>query len=167
MKNLKKTITLLLTALVVAASLAGCAGNTNKQELQKYVDEDLKAFAAEELQISSDLQQSISLLNGGNYVPAAKYIRETILPEAKALQDEASALTFTDPELQDIHNLYIDYLSDYIVGLNYLCKGIEDENVSQINNGEAKLNECNNTVSEYKNRLSEYAKNNGMKITYN
>lgn len=167
MNNLKKTVTILLTALCVASSLAGCVGNSNKKELEKYVDEDLKSFAAQEEQISEDLQQGLSLLNGGSYATAAKYIRETILPEAKALQDDASALTLTDSELQDIHNIYVTYISDYIVGLNYLCKGLEEENSSMVNNANAKIVDCTKSVIEYQNRLSEYAQKNGMKITYN
>lgn len=166
MKKFKKSLCILLSAFMIMATLTGCFDNSKRKELENYIDVDLKKFSEEELQITNDMMQAVSLLNSGNYIPSANYIKETILPECKAMQDEVSALTFEDAELQSIHQIYIDYMSDYIVALNYLCKGLEQENMSQINNAEAKLNDCNGKVEEYKQKLIEYAKQNNMKITF-
>lgn len=167
MKKIKRVLCLLLTVSCISFALTGCVvNNTDREELQRYCDNDLHRLAETEKTILTDFNKAVKLYNSGSKKAATDVIRDVVLPEAKAWQNDAQSIEINNAELKSIHQIYIDYASDYMVSLNYFAKGMDEQNKSQIDNAMAKVNACNEKVAEYKQKMIDFGKANKIDITF-
>jgi len=125
-----------------------------KAAIEKYLNEDLLPLAP----LEKEMLESYTSVVGTNYTDDKTLHTELTtktLPTAKQLNEGAVALAdeITDPELSEVHKLYLEYVGNLVSGFEIMIEALEKQNIVMITEANTKINDANTVVAEYKDEM--------------
>ena len=159
---MKRIISLALI-LVMVLALVGCADTAKQDAIMNYVNVDLVAIA----EIEGQMLESFESVSGDNYVDDETMYNEfnnvtAIL--ARDLNNKATEIagTITDPELLEVHKIYMDYATKFSSAINIMIAALQEQDTAQVAEANEKINESNNLYLDYNQKLNALIEANGL-----
>lgn len=164
MKNrLKKAAGAMLTLITFAAVLTGCMGDSVADDLEKFLNTDMKEVNAKYEEIKAESAKWDDMETDAETL---KSINDVILPK---LNESIEMLAKIEPETDEVKAVkqkYEEVMNTYKQGYEKLAAGLEDGNESTLEEGGKIIEEALGLLDEYNAALEKLASEHDMKIEY-
>ena len=136
--------------------LAGCVDKEAQAAVQNYIDTASATFAAQE----QLMMESYTSVIGTNYTDDATMCMEFVtntIPLATSLQTTAEAVseTITNEEVLGLHELYINYVSEFLGAMRLLLTAVDEQDETIAAEANKMLNNANTYSEEFRATLKE------------
>lgn len=159
---MKKLLAVLMCAALLLA-VAGC-GNSEKQDaLVNYINVDL----AEISELETAFLESYGSVTGDNYTDDETMyteLSENTVVLARQLSDAATNLasTITDPQLLEVHKLYMESSSNYLNAITLMLAALENQDMAQVTEANEKISAANTLGLDFQTKLNALAEEYGV-----
>ena len=160
---MKKTLALLLILIMSLAVLTGCTTNTVFDDLEKYLNVEMKEINENYGKITNEVSTWETIEDDATL---AKSIIGTLLP---LVDDSLEKLENVKPKTEEVKALkekYIKVMDSYKVGFEALYEGCSTQDEETIERGNENLERGIELLDEYNTALEELAKEVGAEIEY-
>lgn len=171
---MKKKISILLTGVIMAFSLAACGGDEKKDdkvETGNVVQEDLVEFINDELPgIAADKDNALNIYNSyfsGSDMDNAAFaadLKNNAIPSMETYISNLSAIEVETTEVQEIKQLYLMGVQKQYEAMKMVVNAIENEMPDYLTQAEALIVEAQIYMDDYEAKVAEVAANNQITI---
>ena len=160
---MKKIFSLLLMVVMSVTLLAGCGSDPVYDDLENFLNVEMKEVNAEYTQITAEVGTWETLEDD---VAIKKSIDDTLLPLVNGSLEKLKDITPETEEIKAIKDKYVKVMDTYKTGFEALSEGCETQEEATINAGSQKLEEAVELLDEYNKALEELAKEHGSEVEY-
>lgn len=158
MKTMKR-IFLVVAVFSSLFLLTGCGDSPEKEELSKYLNEDMTVV----LTLQDDLLKSLESVTGENATTDQALYNELntkTLVLARELSDEAKKIgeNIKNEKLVEVHNAYIKYADTMLASLTLLEEAAKTSNASKGEESNTLMQEAVKYADEYAEKLESLSK---------
>lgn len=152
---MRKIVTLIIS-LAMMIGLVGCA-NTRKQEaLREYLDVYVPELAAMEEELLASYESETGSNYTSDYDTYMEFTTYTI-NLARELNDASVEIAsyIMDSEVLEVHRIYMNYSNKFLSAVNIMISALENQDVYELDEANARLNEANNFALDYNIELNK------------
>ncbi len=160
---MKKLITLLLTVVLSVSMLAGCGGDPVADELEKYLNTDMKDINQKYEDLKTEMGKWEDFSDAQQMIDS---IDQVILPNLNDSLDALDKIELSTDEVKAIRDTYKDALETYLDGFNQMRTYFESEDEADYTAAEDKINDALTIINDYNSQLEKLADEKGMTIEY-
>lgn len=154
MKNF--LIGLLLCSIVF--SLSACSipnERTSQTQISQYIE-----YASSFIDKQNTLNHQFDLFfnDEKNREQAEDFLKHSYIPAFVSFQKEAKSIYLPNPEIKDIHTLYIRIINKQIAAYRLHLSALENQDKNSFQEANEEIKENNELMKSYKKRLQSLAK---------
>lgn len=158
-RYMKYIFKMLLIAVMVVMCLVACGTTQKQKDIMEYISID----SVEMYKIESEALASYDSVTGPNFVDERTMyneIKTNTINLARELNDMALnvEVELSDDEILEVHRIYVEFSDKLLSAMELMMSGIENQNVEEINQANATMNETNFLSIEYIKAVQDLAK---------
>ncbi len=145
-------------ATVTYVSIVEPSDDLTYEEIQNAIIDYVNVDITSLLFLETSMLESYESVSGTNYTDdftMYEEIKDVTLEYARELEKKASNLSYSIPELQKVHDVYLEYIAAYIEAFELVVEAIEDQDSDTISKANNKLSAGTTKATEYQTELSK------------
>lgn len=161
---MKRLISILITVLLTA-SLIGCSGDENLEEIISYVQNDLAELGAIETELTTSLNELVSNYPTTNFDKYRDLSTKTMNLAAQ-LNERATSISYSikGEELKKVHDIYIEYTTLCLSAFSMFKSAIETDDTALLDTAGSKFDEADKIAQKYLDDSEELTKKYGINL---
>jgi len=157
----KRKLLIATALLVVIMIMAGCKSTSVKDDLNNYVNQELKALKTLELE-ALRAYQSVTGENYENDAVMHEVMTETVIPKYREYLTALQEVKPKTKEIKELHDKLLEGTNSVYFGLQDIVLALEKQDESLIDQGNSKLELAEIQLGEFWDRLEELAQKNDI-----
>ncbi len=160
---MKKLGTLVLTLMMGFSLLTGCGSDPVADELEKFVNTDMKEVNANYKEMTDEVANWASYEDDAAFVTS---LEDVLIPNVEESLDILSKAEVTTDEVKSLKDKYTKSLDKYKEGFELMLSAANNGDADLLTEGMAVTEEALALLDEYNAAMEALAEEKGMKVTY-
>lgn len=158
---MKKFIAFALTLIMSFSVLTGCSSDPVAEELEKFINTDMKDVNAKQKELSAELEKWSTY---EDEVAMTTSINDIILPTIEEALDSISKIELSTKEVKALKDTYENGLTTYKDAYELMLSAIETGDEATYTESSEMLVEANDLFKEYNDAAEKLAKEKDMEF---